>query len=292
MPGIYIYCYAYTVFDHPIACLVVQQLLELYSLMKEVTLVIQSCQSASAPSAPTALLRIVALLDLLDPSKPLLLQAPEHYFVLPKKKGQAPSPKKARVRKQPGELTELARITRQKLRAAIFKRFGYKRYGKRYKEESHLFDMVVAFNPAMRELGYIDRLAASPGLSQKVKDKIWLQIAQVAEKVIISKRTEEKMVSDAVGGERYRTTDQDGEAGGSVDTSRNQRLKMGPEISEVVMANYESAGLFDKPADNPAGASERALRSPLEEAEELLKDWREAQVCTHFTSPPRKSSRP
>ena len=67
--------------------------------MKETALLIQNCQSASVPSAPTAVLRIVALFDLLDPSQPLLLHAPEHYFVLPKQKGQAPLPKKAPVRK-------------------------------------------------------------------------------------------------------------------------------------------------------------------------------------------------
>lgn len=250
--------------------------------MKDVAIVIESCQSTSVPSAPTALQRIIALLDLLDPSKPLLLHDPEHFFVLPKKRGLPQSAKKPRASKQPAELTAIARTTREKLRVAIFKRFGEKRYGKKFKDESHLFDMAVAFNPAMREHGYIDRLAASPILARAVKAKIWLQVAQVVEKVIISKRAEEQMVSGAMGGERYLTMDQ---AERDLDNSSNKRMKMGPELSEAVMNTYESAGLFDKPADTPVSASERALKSPLEEAKVLVNAWREAQVHKHFASP-------
>lgn len=263
-------------FSIPIACLLIPQLLELYTLMKEVALVIESCQSTSVPSAPTALQRIVALLDLLDPSKPLLLHDPEHFFVLPKRRGIAPAEKKTRVTKQPEELTDVAKTTRGRLHASIFKRFGEKRYGRKYKDESHLFDMAVAFNPAMREHGYINRLAESASLAREVKDKIWLQIAEVAEKVIISMRAEDKMVDDAMGGERYQTTDK---GGGEIYDSSSKRLKMGPELSEAVMRTYESAGLFDKPAAKPVRASERAQKPPIEEAKGLVKEWREAQVC-------------
>lgn len=263
----------------PIACLPIQQLLELYSLMKEVALVIESCQSTKVPSAPSALQRIVALLDLLDPSKPLLLHDPEHYFVLPKNRGQAqPANNKTRVSKHPEELTGVAKTARAKLHASIFKRFAAKRYGKKYKEESHLFDMAVAFNPAMREHGYIDRLAESASLARQVKDKVWLQIARVAEKVIISKRAEEQRVSGAKGGgERYQTAEK---AGGDIyDGSSSKRVKIDVELSEAVMSTYKSSGLFDKPADKSVRASERAQKSPLEEAKGLVKEWRKAQAC-------------
>lgn len=247
---------------------------------------IQSCQSTSAPSAPTALQRVVALLDLLDPSKPLLLHDPEHFFVHPKERGGKahPEKKKTRVSKLPEELSDVGRTARAKLHASVFKRFVAPRYGGRYEEESHLLDMAVAFNPAMRELGYIDRLAQSPILAREVQDKIWLQIAQVAEKVIISKRAEEqmvasakkRMVSNVLGGKRGHTTEK---AGGDVCASSRKHLKMGhEEVSEAVMRTYESAGLFDKPADKPLPALEGAQASAMEEAKGLVKDWREAQV--------------
>ena len=240
--------------------------------MKEVALVIESCQSTSVPSAPTALQRIVALLDLLDPSKPLLLHDPEHFFVLPKRRGEAQAEKKSRVTKQPEELTDVAKTTRAKLHASVFKRFGEKRYGKKYKEESHLFDMAIAFNPAMRGHGYIDRLAGSACLARGIKDKIWLQIAEVAEKVIISMRAEKQMVSGAVGGERRQTTDII--AGWEINDSSCKRLKMGPDVSEAIISTYESAGLFDKTGDKRVRASERAQNSAIKEAKGLVKDWR------------------
>lgn len=264
-------------------CPLMQQLLELYSLMKEVALAIESCQSTSVPSAPSALQHIVALLDLLHPSKPLLLHDPDHFFVHPKIRGQAKSAQKCRVRKQPEDLTDLAKTTRAKLHAAVFKRFGAKRYGKRYEEESHLFDMAVAFNPAMRAHGYIDRLADSASVAGKVKEKIWLQIARLAEMVIISKRAKEQVASGVAGFKRRQPTHRVRE---DLHNASSKRLKMGSEINEAVMSTFESAGLFDKPAAKPLRSSEGMQASAIEEAKGLVKDWREAQVCLLDVEPP------
>lgn len=251
--------------------------------MKEVALVIESCQATSVPSAPSALQHIVALLELLHPSKPLSLHDPEHFFIHPKLRRQAKSAKKRRVRKQPEDLTDLAKTTRAKLHAAVFKRFGAKRYGKQHEEESHLFDMAVAFNPAMREHGYIDRLADSASVAGEVKEKIWLQIARLAEVVIISKRSKEQVVSGETGSRRHQAT---GRVGEVMHDASSKRLKMGPEVSEAVISTFESAGLFDKPAANPVRASERGQTSAIEEAKGLVKDWREAQVCLLHFAPP------
>lgn len=67
--------------------------------------------------------------------------------------------------------------------------------------------------------------------------------------------------------------------------SSSKRLNMGPGLNEAVMSTYESAGLFDKPAAGHVRPSERAQKSPIEEAKGLVKEWREAQVCEHFAPP-------
>ena len=37
-----------------------------------------------------------------------------------------------------------------------------------------MFDMAIAFNSAMRDLGCIDRLTESARLTREANDKIWL----------------------------------------------------------------------------------------------------------------------
>lgn len=82
---------------------VCRQLLELYSLMKSVSLVIESSQGTSAPSATTDLLRITGLLRELEVDQPLRLHNPSHFFRLP---GSEAEPR-VRVTKQHDELSEV-----------------------------------------------------------------------------------------------------------------------------------------------------------------------------------------
>lgn len=237
--------------------------------MKEVALVIENCQSTSVPSAPPAIQHAVAILKTLDFTKPLQLHDPAYFFARPSPQDKAP-----RVSKEPNELTAVARDTRAKLRAAIFKRFGKKRYGRNFREESHLFDMALAFNPAMRQHGYIDQLAETPAVAKAVKAKIWEQITGLTEMAVVAKRAEAATTAAAIDEEEGDIGEQERE---SSDTCQ-KRLKMGPEQDVAVMSALEDAGIFDQPVVEPVSERESAEKSAYEEAKEVVTAWRMAQV--------------
>ena len=138
---------------------------------------IEGSQEAKSPSAPGAFLRMIRLLRNLDASAGLKLHVASHFFKLPSQgaTGSAATTTRSednpRPVKQHGELTPVAQNTRVQLREAIFSRFGTRRWGDKFREESHLFDMVTALNPAARKLGYIDRLASSAGAGEEVKKR-------------------------------------------------------------------------------------------------------------------------
>lgn len=172
-----------------------RQLAELYSLMKSVALVIESSQGKSCASALAGMRRMIGLIRELEQDQPLRLHDPSHFFRLPDaatplarggaadttKGGTAGTP---RVTKEHDELTPVAQITRGKLREAITSRFVETRFGEGFEQSSHLFDMVSALNPCMRQLVYISHLAPSDEVAQAVKRKVWSQLESLAKDVI------------------------------------------------------------------------------------------------------------
>ena len=78
----------------------------------------------------------------------------------------------------------MAQTTRVKLREAIFQRFASVRYGDKYTTASHLFDMVSALNPGMRQLIHIRHLSPSDELATAVQRKVWSRLERLAEAAI------------------------------------------------------------------------------------------------------------
>lgn len=89
-----------------------------------------------------------------------------------------------RVKKQHADLTGVSRATRLKLREAVFNGFAKNRFGEHHQRYSHLFEMVSALNPCMRQLSYVSHLAASAEIAAAVKEKVWSQLESLAEGVV------------------------------------------------------------------------------------------------------------
>ena len=150
------------------------------------------------------------------------------------------------------------------LREAVFSRFSGKRWGHKCGKESHLFDMVIAMNPTVRKLGYIDRLALSEEVAEAVKRKIWQKIEGLCKKVIDSTR--------AAGAEV-------GNPAQSAPTPRSKRLKFSPS-APLMDFDHDGLGLFDEENKEETASTTASERPSAEEARQAVHEYKEEQVCS------------
>lgn len=240
-----------------------RQVRETYSLIKSLALIIQGSQSTKIISSSTIMQSMIMLLTAdLNVEKSLLLHEPSHYFSEPVAHGEEAPAKTARTRKDHSELSRTAQETRAKTYAAVFKRFGQKRWGKGYERESHLFDMVLALNPSCRSLGYVDKLSTTKGVVGPVKHKVWAQLESMVEEVIVVERAAASPV-------KRRRDDRE---------RPRKRLKVVSKWDKEQLEEMAGSGMFDAPLDGDEEDDGGTEVSPTEEASIVIRTWREAKV--------------
>ncbi|CAM9758774.1 unnamed protein product [Pylaiella littoralis] len=234
------------------------ELLELYSLMKAVALVIESTQGTSAPSAPGGMQRMLGLVRELEEGRPLCLHDPSHHFQ-PADRRVEPGAERGRVTKQHAELTSVAQATRVKLRQAIMDRFASERFGQEHNRASHLFDMVSALNPCTRQLVYVNHLAPSAEVAAAVKEKIWSKLRSLAELIIDASRLSGKAVAQG--------------------EPPAKRPKISAPNPETDQSGFD---FFDGAPEDMGGNGGTVQRPSLELAQEAIARYRTAQLPSEF----------
>lgn len=269
-------------------------------MMKSMTLVIQDCQNKDHPSGVTAMERMISLLlNDLNVDKPLKLHDASHHFALPVRgsasaagNGAPGTPvasptnatstkpstaaaaaaattssgKSPRTVRPDGNLSDIGREARNKLREAVFKRFGRDRWGDGFEKHSHLFDMAMALHPHCRKLGYVDKLSELSGdsrakLAEAIREKIWASITVLAERVVARERAEAgKMAGSADGG-----------GGGDTNPKSKKRQKVSHFPKDIARERADS-GVFDSDGE------EDVELTPAQEAAEAVDEWRRAKV--------------
>lgn len=240
--------------------------------MKSLALVIESCQGTSSPAAPGAIQRVFGLLSAMRADKPLSLHSPSDFFKPPARQGEDENDVSvgARQVKPHAELSPVAQDTRVELRSAIFARFGKKRWGNRYREESHLFDMVNALNPTARKLGYIDHFAPNAAVATAVKAKVWSQLEGLTQRVVDAERAQgaTKNGHNSPGREPH-------------SNPPSKRLKCTSTPGLAGADDCADLGFFDSYSEADLTEQDPALRSSAEVARELVGAYKTAQVHLH-----------
>lgn len=164
------------------------------------------------------------------------------------------------------ELTPTGQTTRVLTREAVWKCFGSKRYGEGLDGDSHLFDMAMALNPGCRALGYIDVLSPTTGVANRVKAKVWAQLASRVGEVIAAERATASARSSAASG---------------VDRAR-KRLKPTPSTDTAQLLDMKQSGLYDGALDSSDDESEEEdNQAVVAEARMLVAAWRNQKVGVH-----------
>lgn len=231
--------------------------------MKSLALIIQGSQSTNIISSSTSMQSMIMLLTAdLRVEKSLLLHDPSHYSAEPVAKRDEAPLKKPRTRKDHAELSRTGKETRAKAYEAVFKRFGQRRWGQGYKQESHLFDMVLALNPSCRSLGYVDKLSATKNVVDPIKRKVWAQLEKLVEEVVVVERALASPVKDRGNGrERPR-----------------KRLKLTSKWDKEQLEEIAGSGMFDASLDGDEEDDGGTELSPREEASDVIWTWRAAKV--------------
>lgn len=219
---------------------------------------------------------VLLLASDLDCTKPLELHEPSHYYTIPVVAG-APGELPARTErtvKHPEQLTEVGRRTRALLRDEVFRRFGLDRWGQNFERESHLFDMALALHPGCRQLQYMDKLSAESGDVCKIKNKVYAQIQQLVENVVVQERSTIKVRKAAVLGDSGVSEAQ------AENSSHEQtkRLKLVPPANHDMVNAMAKAGLFDAQITVDSDGEWENDSTPAEEAEDAVKNWHLAKV--------------
>ncbi|CAM9755873.1 unnamed protein product, partial [Hapterophycus canaliculatus] len=217
-----------------------KEVVELYSLIKPAAQVIVQCQQTSVPTGQAAVLSLAALkLTTLNVGTPLAILTPAHEMSQGGIAGIGGGEQAAAsTLREHSSLSEVARITRQRLRQAIDRRW----FDKRYKSEQHddtdyVFDFQMALHPTTADLQYVDKLASTPAYAAAVKDVITEKLValavKLAETAAAATRSEDTSV-DAPAAKRARQA-----APCSVHVTGNKR-------EAAVTEKYASLGLFKK----------------------------------------------
>ncbi|CAM9375153.1 unnamed protein product [Discosporangium mesarthrocarpum] len=252
-----------------------EEVQEIYSLLKSVALIIQGGQSSKTISSLTSVQRMILLLSTdLNVKKSLLLHDPLHYLTAqqPVTRGEEPPAKAERVRRDHAELSDAGKEMRAKMYDTVYRRFGRKRWGQGYRNESHLFDMMLALNPSCRSLGYIDKLSEAKNTVDLIKGKVWAQLESLVEEVIVVERAAASALKAAHGPQGQEQF--------------QKRVKFTPTWDKDQLDAMASSGMFDTPIGNSVGEEEDTESdtelSPREEASHVIRAWREARIPSQY----------
>lgn len=235
----------------------------MFSIMKYLQLVVQGSHSATRfiSCVPTMSRLVMILTKDLNVDRPFAL----HEASSPPKGASRP-PANAptnRTEKTHAELTAAGQATRVLTREAVWKRFGSKRYGEGLEGESHLFDMAMALNPGCRALGYIDVLSPTTGVANRVKAKVWDQLASRVGDVIAAERAAASVKSSAASSEER----------------ARKRLKATPSADTAQLMDMKQSGLYDGALDSSGDESEEEdNQAVIAEARMLVAAWRNQKV--------------
>lgn len=253
--------------------------------MKSLALTVESSQSSiesEAISCVPAMQQIILLLGSdLDVKANLTLHGASQYFSPPPKVAveggdkdkepfQAAEASDCTPRAH-GELSATGRETRRMAHAAVFDRFGRKRWGQGYEQESHLFDMALALNPSSRGLGYVDNLSQTKSVVGLVKEKVWAQLQAMVEEVVVVERATGKS-EEAKGRKAERARERE-------DERSQKRLKLTP-TQKTRREEMARSGIFDEAIDDSETDydDDDIGLSPREEAANVISTWRTAKV--------------
>lgn len=241
--------------------------------MKYLQLVVQGNHSARLITSVPTMSRLVMLLTKdLNVERPLALHEPSS----PSSSSSSSPPEEAarpasaaatqRTEKKHAELTATGQATRVLTHEAVWKRFGSKRYGEGLEGSSHLFDMAMALNPGCRALGYIDVLSPTTSVANRVKAKVWAQLALRVGEVIAAERATASARSNAASGiERAR-----------------KRSKTVPSTDTAQLMDMKQSGLYDGALDSSGDESEEEdNQAIIAEARMLVSAWRNQKVRAH-----------
>lgn len=227
--------------------------------MKYLQLVVKGSHSTRFITCVPTMSRLVMLLTKhLNVERPLAL----HEASPPPEGAAWPARATQRTEKTHAELTATGQATRVVTREAVWKRFGCKRYGVGLEGDSHLFDMAMALNPGCRALGYIDVLSPTTGVANRVKAKVWAQLASRVGEVIAAERATASAKSNAASG---------------IDSAR-KRLKPTPSTDTAQLMDMKKSGLYDGALDSSGDDSEEDNQAVIAEARMLVAAWRNQKV--------------
>lgn len=184
-----------------------------------------------------------------------------------------------------GDLSSTGLETRKAYREAVAARTVKLWYGDKYEENSFLLDMAMAMSPLGRPLNYLDALAGSSGkfgaengyftqAPQKIREKVWENIADLAEK----SNTEERARKAATSGGNGTDGDGNGTGGDGNGTGGNGTSggTQGASSANPQLAAMADMGIFAPlPAEAGSAPSEE---TPRQEAERAVETWRNAVV--------------
>lgn len=253
----------------------------MYTLLKAIALVIESCRCTRTISGYDAMQKMIMMIQTdLNPHRPLLLHDATNFFKpAPSAGGSSGGPAtattpvakatKLKTRVAHEELTEVGRSTRGKVRDAVRKHFGRSRWGQAHAGESDLFDMVMALSPSSRRLSYIDALAPNPHVASEIKEKVYGQIQDMAEGVISYEWARQKKGKTA---SRERP---------SKKLRRNPRSK-----EDDVVAMHHLAGVIDVDSEEDDGDDDEdkdeGEPSAAQEARTVVDHWRRAKISKAY----------
>ncbi|CAN0026993.1 unnamed protein product, partial [Ectocarpus fasciculatus] len=166
---------------------------ELYSLIKPVAELIVLCQQTRVPAGQAALIALATLkLTTLNVNKPLNIITPARKLAQGGTAGVGGGERKTTsAPRGPEELTSVASQARVQLEQAVHSRWFRKRYhSPETQATDYVFDMQMALHPTTAALEYVDSLASTPEYAATVKTAITDKIVALA--VELKQRDEER----------------------------------------------------------------------------------------------------
>lgn len=168
--------------DSPLAAYM-DEIVELYSLIKPAAELIVECQQTRFPTGQAAVLGLAALkLSTFDVNSPLDIRTPARKLAQGGTGGAGGGEQRASgVPKEHAELTTVSRLAREHLHRAVDRRWFRKRYDSPDSENTDfVFDMQMALHPTTAGLEYVDRLASTPQHAATVKKTITDNVISLA----------------------------------------------------------------------------------------------------------------
>ena len=165
---------------------VINEINELYSIIKPAAQVIVTCQQTHVPTGQTAVLALATLkLTTLNAAAPLDILTPARKLAQGATGGIGGGDQPAsRAAREPSSLTAVARDTRQHLLEAVSWRWFDIRYKDDASEDTdYLFDMQMLLHPHSADLAYVDKLAPTPERATAVKSIIVEKVISLAVKL-------------------------------------------------------------------------------------------------------------